>query len=119
MVWRGTVVVDFGAVVTGAWVVTGRATVVVTFGAVTTGVAFWPATVVGVTVVVGAATVVGVTVVVGATTVVVGVTGRSSRFLAGGMIAGLLGGLVTVPRMDTSQQREPDAGVTRRLVRRL
>jgi hypothetical protein len=80
--------------------------------------------VVGVTVVVGATVVVGVSVVVVTGTVVVGatvvvVTGRSSRFLAGGTIAGLLGELVVVPTIEKSQQREPAAGLTSSVVRRL
>ena len=79
----------------------GGATVVVTAGSV----------------VVGATTTV---VVVGAgAAVVVVTTGRSSRLFEGGMMAGLLGALVTDPRVATIQHREPAAGVTDSVVRRL
>ena len=51
--------------------------------------------------------------------VVVVVTGLSSFRFAGGMIAGLLGALVTAPRIDTIQHRDPVAGVTSNVARRL
>ena len=84
---------------------------------------FWVTTVVGVTGATGATVVVVTATVVdvaGTVVLVVDVvTGLSSFLRAGGMIAGLLGWLVTTPRIDTIQQRDPDAGVTSSVVRRL